>query len=158
MTIFVVDTNVAIVANGRETHADLECQLECAKRLKLLAERGIVALDDRRLIIDEYRGRLNSSGMPGVGDAFLKHLFNNQHQNNRVRKVAVKPSDDRRGFEGLPENAFDRSDRKFLAVAVAAEAVVLNATDSDWNEHKELLEKVGVKVCQLCPRHASKGT
>ena len=39
--------------------------------------------------------------------------------------------DDRRGFEELPENTFDPSDRKFLAVAIVANAVVLNATDTD---------------------------
>ena len=27
MRAFVVDTNVAVVANGRQTHADLQCQV-----------------------------------------------------------------------------------------------------------------------------------
>ena len=31
---FVVDTNVAIVANGRETKVDARCQLTCVERLK----------------------------------------------------------------------------------------------------------------------------
>ena len=56
----------------------------------------------------------------------------------------------------LPENSFDRSDRKFLAVAVVAKAVVLNATDSDWVEHEELMQSLEVQVDQLCPQHASK--
>ena len=51
---------------------------------------------------------------------------------------------------------FDPSDRKFLAVAVVAKAVVLNATDSDWDEHAVLMEELGVKVSQLCPEYASK--
>ena len=72
-----------------------------------------------------------------------------------MRRVAVTPSeDDRRGFEELPENTFDRSDRKFLAVAVVAKAVVLNATDSDWDEHGALMNRLGVKGRQLCPRYA----
>ena len=65
--------------------------------------------------------------------------------------VTVQSDDDRKGFEELPENTFDRSDRK--AVAVAAEAVVLNATDSDWSEHKALMEELGVIVEELCPQH-----
>lgn len=156
---FVVDTNVAIVANGRETHADARCQLTCVARLKSLASGEVVAIDDRGLILEEYRSRLNLSGMPGVGDVFLKHVFNNQYRDNWVRRVPVTPSEDeRRGFEELPENAFDRSDRKFLAVAVAGNAVVLNATDSDWHEHEALMDDLGVGVTQLCPQYATKRT
>ena len=63
-----------------------------------------------------------------------------------MRRVAVTPSkDDRRGYEELPLNTFDRSDRKFLAVAVVAKAVVLNATDSDWGTHEALMNRLGVK-------------
>lgn len=157
MTPFVVDTNVAVVANGRETDADLQCQLSCIERLRSLTEREVVAIDDGGLIFAEYKQRLHFSGMPGVGDAFLKHVFNNQYQNDRVRRVVVTCSgDDRRGFEELPENTFDRSDRKFLAVAVVAGAAVLNATDSDWAEHGALMNGLGVEVTQLCPRYASK--
>ena len=95
--------------------------------------------------------------MPGVGDVFLKQVFNNQYRDDRVRRVAVTPAEDeRRDSEELPENAFDRSDRKFLAVAVVGEAVVLNATDSDWHEHAALMDSLEVEVTQLCPRYASK--
>ena len=119
--MFVVDTNVAIVANGRETDVDAGCQLACVERLRSLVAREVVTIDDRGLVLEEYRRRLNFSGMPGVGDAFLKHVFNNQYRDDRVRRIPVRPSDDdQRGFEELPHNAFDRSDRKFLAVAVAA--------------------------------------
>ena len=83
---------------------------------------------------------------------FLKHVFNHQYQTDRVRRVAVTPTeDDGRGFEELPANTFDRADRKFLAVAVVANAVVLNATDSDWSEHGALMDTLGVVVTQLCP-------
>ena len=58
--------------------------------------------------------------------------------------------------EYCKENSFDPSDRKFLAVAVVAEAVVLNATDSDWAEHGALMDSLGVEVCQLCPQHAAR--
>ena len=156
---FVVDTNVAIVANRRETDADVLCQLTCVERLKTLASREVVAIDDRGFILEEYKRRLNFSGMPGVGDAFLKHVFNYQYQDGRVRRVAVTPSDDDgRGFEELPENTFDRSDRKFLAVAVVAKAVVLNATDSDWDEQAALMNALGVIISQLCPQHQSRRT
>lgn len=69
----VVDTNVAIVANGREgeTNADADCQLSCVETLRsVVAEE--VAIDDRRVILQEYRNRLDFSGRPGVGDAFFQ--------------------------------------------------------------------------------------
>ena len=154
MTVFVVDTNVAIAANGRGTHADIRCQLTCVQRLKSLVARETVAIDHGNLILDEYKNHPNFSGGPGVGDVFFKHVFNNQYQCEHVRRVAVTPAeDDRRGFDVLPENTFDRSDRKFLAVAVVARAVVLNATDSDWGEQEALMDELGVEVSQLCPQH-----
>ncbi len=91
-----------------------------------------------------------------MGDMFFKHVFNFQYHEDRVRRIAITPlADDRRGFEELPENTLDRADRKFLAVAVVANAVVLNATDSDWVEHKALTETLAVQVKQLCPQYAS---
>ena len=157
MTPFVVDTNVAIVANGRAAHADDRCLLACVERLRSLIAEEVIAIDDRSLILDEYRGRLDFSGGPGVGDAFFRHVFDNQYRDDRVRRVTVTPSqNDQLGFEELPDNAFDPSDRKFLAVAVVAKAVVLNATDSDWDECAALVDKLRVEVRQLCPQHASK--
>ena len=157
MTPFVVDTNVAIVANGRRTHAGLRCQLTCVERLKSVAAGEVVAIDVGNSILEEYTKYLNFSGMPGVGDVFFKHVFTHQYREDRVRRVDITPSkDDRRGFEELPENTFDRSDRKFLAVAVVAKAAVLNATDSDWEMHEALVNRLGVKVNQLCPRYALK--
>lgn len=154
MNVFVVDTNVAIAANGRDTHADTKCQLRCVEQLKLVVEREVVAVDDKGLVTEEYQNRLIFAGAPGVGDAFWKHVFNNQYLEERVRRVTITPSDDdKRGFEELPENTFDQSDRKFLAVAVVAGAEVLNATDNDWSEHETLMQQLEVEVEQLCPQH-----
>lgn len=156
----VVDTNVAIVANGREaeTNADATCQLSCVETLRNVVAEEVVVIDNQRLILQEYRNRLDSSGRPGVGDAFFKHVWDHQYQDGRVQQVVVRPcDDDRRGFEELPENAFDRSDRKFLAVAVVANALVLNATDSDWREQQALMDRLGVAVRQLCPQYRRAG-
>ncbi len=157
MTAFVVDTNVAIAANGRETHADLQCQRSCVERLATVVREETIAIDDAGLIFDEYARHLSRSGQPGVGDLFLKHVFDHQYQPGRIRRVTLRRSaDTRRGFEDLPENTLDPSDRKFLAVAVVAGAAVLNATDSDWDEQTALLNQLQVQVHQLCPQHASK--
>ena len=69
--------------------------------------------------------------------------------------ATVTPTHDTsRGFDELPINSLDPSDRKFLAVAVVAEASILNAADSDWNDHRELLAELAVSVKQLCPAYA----
>ena len=134
----------------------MRCQLTCVERLKSVAAGEVVAIDDRNSILGEYGKHLNFSGMPGVGDAIFKHVFDCQLQEDRVRRVAATPSeDDRRGFEEIPENTFDRSDREFLAVAVVAKAVVLNVTDSNWDVHEALMNRLGVKVRQLCPQYAA---
>ena len=154
MAVFVVDTNVAIVANGGDkTDTDYLCQLTCVERLEHLVKKGTVAVDTNGLILEEYADHLCWSGGPGVGDVFFKHVFT-QYHDDKIRRVTVNSSpDDRKGFEELPENTFDRSDRKFLAVAVAAKAEVLNATDGDWGEHKALMDTMGVEVEQLCPQY-----
>ena len=171
MNPLVVDTNVAIVANGDASHAHDECRLACRNRLKSLVENEVIAIDDRWLILDEYRRHLENSretrrlrgpsvGDVCLGDVFFKHVFDNQGNDNRVRRVTVTPleneEDDRRGFEELPDNTFDHSDQKFLAVAVVAKAVILNAVDSDWTEHAALMKDLDVEVIQLCPQHAAR--
>ena len=156
MTALVVDTNVPMVANGC-AQVDDQCRSICVNKLEYLMEQGTVAIDDKDAILKEYLNNFSSTGGQDVGDRFFIFVINNQYSGTRVKRVAVTPIDDeRRSFEELPENTFDPSDRKFLAVAVVAKAVVLNATDSDWGEHEPLMDELGVGVKQLCPQHAKK--
>jgi len=152
----VVDTNVAIAANGRDTHADELCQLACIEALMNIAAHTVF-IDDKELIFTEYKRRLNFHGQPGMGDAFFKHIFDHQYSGKKVKLASITPiGDTGRGYDELPANALDASDRKFLAVAVVAKARILNATDSDWIESEALLNGLSVKVDQLCPHHCSK--
>lgn len=151
MSAYVVDTNVPIAANGRDTPADDECQLRCIEMLEDICDQRIIVLDDRDYIFGEYRAHLSFSGVPGVGDKFFKHIVNHMYGGARVCLVSITSSDDeRRGFEELPRNDLDPSDRKFLAAAVVGRAVILNATDSDWSEQAALTERLGVPVEHLC--------
>lgn len=157
MTPYVVDTNVAITANGRNKHADDNCRRACIGELLEVCRGKIIAIDDSDLIFDEYKRNLRFAGTPGVGDMFLKHVFNHQYNSTHVRRVPITPcDDDDRGFKELPENELDKSDRKFLAAARVAQATILNATDSDWNEQEALTNDLGVVVHQICPQHATK--
>lgn len=152
MTAFVVDTNVAKVANcAADIDVDDVCKLTCMESLERLVRQGVIAIDETGFVLEEYSNNLAWSGAPGVGDAFFRYILNNQYKCERIKRVAVTPSDDNRGFEELPENTLDRSDRKFLAVAVAGNATILNATDSDWCEQQKLIKELGVDVNELCP-------
>ena len=62
MTAFVVDTNVAIVANRRGTHGDQRCQLACVEKLETVVAQDVVAIDDGHAILAEYGRLLRASG------------------------------------------------------------------------------------------------
>jgi len=153
----VVDTNVAVAANGRDTHAGLPCQVACIEFLQKVVSAGSrhqMFLDDLGLILGEYRGRLNHRGAPGTGDIFYKFLHDHLYSARKVVRVSITPvNDETRGFDELPPNSFDKNDRKFLAVALVSSATVCNAVDTDWHEHSAFIAALGVTVNQICPEH-----
>ena len=72
--------------------------------------------------------------------------------------MRLTPSSDKsREFEEFPLDpdleGFDRSDHKFVGVALAStqSPTVLNAVDSDWWQYRKALRRNGVKVKFLCP-------
>lgn len=154
----VIETNVAISANGKNTHASLECQLACVTFLsKVVARKEPIAIDELGLILEEYAKYLNYSGQPEVGDEFFKYLNDHQYYSDQVLRVQITPNNEpERGFDELPINSMDPSDRKFLVVALVSKGRVVNALDSDWHENIEAINEMGVQVAQLCPDHACK--
>jgi hypothetical protein len=153
----VVETNVTIAANGRDTHATPACQYDCVELLEKLASaksRDQVLLDAGGLILDEYKPYLHYKGQPGTGDMFFKYLHDHMYMGKRVIRVSITPvTDEARGFAELPVNSLDKSDRKFLAVALVGGGTVVNAMDTDWHEQAAFIAALGVKVRQLCPEH-----
>lgn len=160
----VVETNVAISANGRDTHASMACQYACITFLEELVspkKHTQIVLDELGLIFTEYSNHLHYKGQPGVGDVFFKYLHDHMYLNKKIRRVLITPiTDEARGFDELPPNPIDKSDRKFLATAFVSGATVVNALDTDWYEKKSFIDLMGTAVQQLCPEHgcnASKG-
>lgn len=153
----VVDTNVAVVANGKAEHASLNCQYECIDALEAIVSsrpRTKIFLDASGLILNEYKDHLSYSGQPGVGDVFFKYLHDHMYQGKKVQFVEINENNDYgRGFDELPPNTMDKSDRKFLAVALISGAKILNAVDTDWYAQDHLVSQLGVIVQQLCPEH-----
>jgi len=120
----------------------------------------MIVIDDSMLIFSEYMRHLSKAGQPGVGDAFMKWVWENQAVTERCEKVTLTPNPDNLNdfveFPNDPElDDFDRSDRKYVAVALTSEnePIVLNAVDPDWWEHREALERNGVRLRFLCPQH-----
>ncbi|MCX7047699.1 MAG: hypothetical protein NTX50_19715 [Candidatus Sumerlaeota bacterium] len=160
MSAYVVDTNVPVVANGKSSHADPDCVIACICALAKVRKSGTIVLDDGMLILREYMNKLSMSGEPGPGDMFMKWVWSIQAVSSLCEQVRITPrQDDPHNFVEFPDDAglarFDRSDRKFVAVALASanKPMVLNAVDSDWAHcHKALLRN-RVMVTFLCPQH-----
>lgn len=152
----IVDTNVPIVANQQSSQASPDCVIACVRRLRQVQERDILVLDDGWHILREYMANLRSSGQPGVGDAFLKWVLTHQANPRHCEQVTITVSDEG-GFAEFPNDAslasFDRSDHKFVAVAMShpERPPILNAVDRDWWHYKQALERHGIIVEHLCP-------
>lgn len=156
MKAAVVDTNVGVVANQRETDASPDCVTACVDFLEQVTRGHVcVVVDAGWEILSEYERQLSSSGQPGPGDAFLKWVLVNLANRDSCEQVEIHPHP-ARGFEEFPDDpaleGFDPSDRKFAAVALVSTArpPVANAVDSDWWEYREALERHGVRVRFLC--------
>lgn len=152
----VVDSNVPIVAN-RKCGEPPECAAACAHALHEIIRKGLLVIDAGHLIFDEYRRHLSFAGQPGAGDIFFKWLSDNRYKPNRVAQVALTEDPERPGeFAAFPADpelaAFDRSDRKFVAVVLThpERPPLLNATDSDWWTHRDALRPHGVTIRFVC--------
>jgi hypothetical protein len=151
----VVDTNVAMVANGKST-AGARCTEACAKKLKEIVERGHVVIDDCFELLREYGANLNFNGQPGVGDHFYRWLFINQGNPARCTRVRITPTPEG-SYTEFPQhpdlNGFDPSDHKFIAVAAAhpKSPCVLQAFDTKWWPLRHAFKASGIDITFLCP-------
>ena len=162
MPAYVIDTNVGVVANGRDCpQADIACKLACIEKLKECVEilndktQGYIIIDSGNEIFEDYKSCFNFAGQPGTGDMFFGVLAQRRFSTNNCEQVEINHDADW-GYEEFPHDEdlrnFDLSDRKFVAVAVQScnSPVILNATDSDWSTHRESLKKY-VHIEELCP-------
>lgn len=153
----VVDTNVAVVANGGHPAASKACVSACVHALKQLVSSGQIAVDDGWRIIREYRAYLSEKGQPGVGDVFFRWLLQNIENPRRCVKVKLTPiADPDRRFEEFPNDAafagFDREDTKFVAVsnALPRKPTILQGVDGRWRGFAAAFAAAGIPVQFLC--------
>jgi len=166
MSAAVVDENVPIVANdiiraGSKLvpiapQADDACRLAVVQRLRQLTTTGIIVIDDAGEVIQRYRGYLSGKGQPGLGDAFLKYLADNEFNSTKVSRIPLLKTCDG-SYDAFPRDpdlkTFDLDDRIYVALVLASQrsAILLNAVDSDYSHHQAALTRHGVRVEELCP-------
>jgi len=147
----VVDTNVAIVANGSNTNASPSCQLAALEGLRALLQVGRIVVDAAGEMLAEYRRLLSPSGQPGAGDRFLYEVLVNYGR--KVERVDLEKRPDGT-FMDFPEDGrlvdFDYDDRKFAAAARKCSVPVMNATDTDWLNHRQALTENGIEIEFVC--------
>lgn len=114
-------------------------------------------VDAANVIFTEYKRHLSFSGQPGAGDIFFKWFVDNRYRTDRVVQIdlpdcPVRPHE----YQHFPDDpdltTFDRSDRVFVALAIAHadHPEILNAVDSDYWHHRIALLRAGVTVNNVC--------
>lgn len=151
----VIDSNVAIVANGRSTNAGPKCRAASIDALAGILREGQIVIDAAGEMVDEYRRYCSPQGQPGIGDLFFREVLMNYA--GRVERIDLIKRPDG-SFVDFPDDqalkTFDLSDRKFAAAARKVGIPVVNSTDSDWLEHRDALARNGVKVEFVCGLNA----
>ena len=151
----IVDTNVAVVANGKSEQASEECVDTCIGRLEqIIRGETKLVLDENWLILGEYSRNLHSRGAD-VGDRFLRWVLNNRH--GQCELVSITPIENSESeFEEFPSDPalkdFHSKDRKFVAIALAhsEKPPILEALDSGWLNFRDALCQHDVKVEFIC--------
>lgn len=154
MTRWTIDTNVPVVANGRDDRdrpVAVECRAAAVRFLmRVHGEGQRVVVDDAGEIQREYRTYLRPSGQPGVGDRFYQSVLLDRRLCERVPLPRRRDGE----YADLPQAVidarFDRGDRVFAALAKREGIPVVNAVDGDWLEARGVLDENGIRVEFLC--------
>lgn len=158
---YVVDTNVLIAASAVDSDSPVARDAtpdDPILRMQVWEWLNAFKNSSSRLILDgqgeirkEYTKKL---GFNDFGRAMLVH----KDSTSSVDLVDILFDDD--GYAYLDENLaaliHDKSDRKFVAAALAAidecgECLIANSGDTDWYDWEEGLRLAGVEVEQIIP-------
>lgn len=155
MSDAVIDTNVMIVASlahagaAAESHRSAD---ECSLVFEWLAEfhesSRCLILDNDMHIYDEYRHKLSDQD-------FAMLVVHEKLRHARLHEIEYEDAHDRAAVVPPEFDELDRSDRKFLAAALADhaagyESVIVNATDTeDWRAVASPCAAAGVEILHL---------
>ena len=154
----MVDTNTLMIANnvGESPQASIECVDACIDLLNRIVEEAtyVLVIDDSWHIMGEYERGLGK-GADGLGKAFYiwaaKRIFTEQCDCVSITQLAEFE------FAEFPHTdaalaTFDKSDRKFVAVARKHEAKppISVAIDRGWHKHHVALAQHEVRIEFVC--------
>ena len=161
MNAFVIDTNVLIVPDT-ESKTHPECAQACDQALKT-AQEGIVVLDSKYQIIKEYKqviDRIEHKGKEyqklSSAQAFLTWIHKNLKVTERVEMVDcnnIEFEENTVFTDGLGLEKFDRSDRKFVVVALNSNSnpKIIVSIERGWLKHLEALKHLNLNIDLICP-------
>lgn len=155
MAELIIDTNVPIVAQGNSAFS-FDCENVCADFMeKIIAGKNTIVLDSDGYILSEYENNHNKKGPSTYLKVYLKWLYNNIGNPQKVKFVDIH-SDGNKLFVEVPDSisiiGFDRSDLKFIALSIANSnlAPIVEAADSKWIGWEKALNDEGISVIFLC--------
>jgi len=154
MNEYVIDTNVWVMIDKHPDEVDTLMELDCIQCCGDWLKEFIghldcrLILDNMHMILREYRGKIRRGGL---GERYLNDL----EAQPRNRLVELEIACDDEGCAKVPDLLcdFDRSDWKFVAVALAHNPIptIVNATDTDWCKAENELKQCGITVHECCP-------
>ncbi len=168
MLYFILDTNVLVIANGREyaPQASPQCVENCRQKILEINQSHGFVIDNQRRILREYLDNASTSNpahQKQAGELFLKWVLRNWQNPQVCEQVAITPipepntpPKDWKDFAEFPRDpdlaTFDPSDRKFVAVALtsAHNPPIVIASDRGWPNHETALNKHHVQLQFLC--------
>ena len=142
----IIDTNVAVVANRQNVDVIESCVDACIRFLSTARDDHVVLMDCGDEIRAEYAKALRDRRPYELGALFLMHIYQQQYNPERVRRVSLQKGTDGEfvDFPKVPElSSFDLDDRKFAALARKTGTSVTNAIDSDWVDYLTVLNANG---------------
>ena len=156
----IIDTNVPLKAAAlhSESEIDRQCSLACLSFIKTLMESDdIVVLDTGREILKEYQKKINTHAEDNVASEFLMWIIRGLMTGKVAQYQITKTGDN--SYEEFPSSPdlakFDRSDRKFVALAKVdpTNPSIYNGSDTDWWDFREAFTKEGIHIVFLCEEY-----
>ena len=160
MNHLIIDTNVPLKAANThpEDEIDLRCSKSCLSFIEaLMNSDDIVVLDSGQEILKEYTKNIDLHSEDSVASEFLTWILRGI-LSGKVEQYEITKNGNNTyvEFPDSPElKGFDRSDRKFVALARVdpSHPNIYNGSDTDWWDYKDALKKEGVNVIFLCEEY-----
>ena len=161
MSHLIIDTNVPLKAANFHPvdEVDRKCSQACLSFIKkLMSSDEIIVLDTGQEVLSEYRRKIDTHSEGNAASQFLKWIMRKIALGKNVVQYQITPTGNNNyaEFPISPEfEKFDRSDRKFVALAKADpnNPCIYNGSDTDWWNFRKALEVNGVHIVFLCEEY-----